>query len=76
MHYWVLIDHGHMTEDHLKRTAMDMKDGVLYGMDQRWSCSKCPPYGDLVKCRKRIGTDGTPDQPASSKLVQWDELDR
>lgn len=55
MHYYVFIGHGHMTEDHLKRTMTDMKDRVLYGMDQRCPISRCPPLtATWSTCRKRM----------------------
>ena len=79
MHYYVFIGHGHMTEDHLKRTMTDMKDRVLYGMDQRWSYFQVSTaYGDLVNLPEEDARKQTERLISQllSKLVQWDELGR
>ena len=35
--YYFFIGHDSITHDHLKRTMVDMKDRLLYGMDQHWA---------------------------------------
>lgn len=35
--YYFFVGHNMITQDHLKRTLVDMKDRLLYGMDQRWA---------------------------------------
>ena len=74
MHYYVFIGHGHMTEDHLKRTMTDMKDRVLYGMDQRWSYFQVSTaYGDLVNLPEedalRSSSDG--DSYSMGPGLRW-----
>lgn len=79
MHYYVFVGHHHMTEDHLVRTLTDMKDRVLYGIDQRWCYFQISTaYGEQI---------GVPEEEARkqterlisqllSKMVKWDELTR
>lgn len=79
MHYYVFIGHHHMTEDHLARTLTDMKDRVLYGVDQRWCYFQISTaYGDKIKVpeeKARKQTERLISQ-LLSRLVKWDELDR
>ncbi|MES2474568.1 MAG: EpsI family protein [Verrucomicrobiota bacterium] len=35
--YYFFVGHDSITQDHLKRTLVDMKDRLLHGMDQRWA---------------------------------------
>jgi hypothetical protein len=35
--YYFFVGHDHVTNDHLKRTLIDMKDRLVRGMDQRWA---------------------------------------
>ncbi len=35
--YYFFVGHDRITQDHLKRTLLDMKDRLLLGMDQRWA---------------------------------------
>jgi hypothetical protein len=37
LHYYFFIGHDRITNDHLGRTFVDMKDRLLKGMDQRWA---------------------------------------
>lgn len=79
MHYYVFVGHHHITEDHLVRTLTDMKDRVLYGIDQRWCYFQISTaYGDKI---------GVPEEEARkqterlisqllSKMVKWDEVNR
>lgn len=79
MHYYVFVGHGHMTEDHLTRTFMDMKDRVLSGVDQRWCYFQISTaYGDLVKLPEKEAQKQTERLISQllSQLVKWDELKR
>jgi hypothetical protein len=47
--YYFFIGHDQVTNDHLARTFIDIKDRLVRGMDQRWayvSASIC--YGDVA----------------------------
>jgi hypothetical protein len=35
--YYFFVGHDSVTQDHIKRTLMDMKDRLMRGMDQRWA---------------------------------------
>jgi hypothetical protein len=35
--YYFFVGHNHVTSDHLERTFIDIKDRLVYGMDQRWA---------------------------------------
>ncbi|MFD0892762.1 exosortase-associated EpsI family protein [Luteolibacter ambystomatis] len=35
--YYFFVGQNEITEDHLKRTLIDMRDRVLHGQDQRWA---------------------------------------
>jgi hypothetical protein len=35
--YYFFVGHDQVTNDHLKRTFIDMKDRLIRGMDQRWA---------------------------------------
>ena len=35
--YYFFVGHDSITQDHIKRTLVDMKDRLMYGMDQRWA---------------------------------------
>ena len=35
--YYFFVGHDHVTNDHLTRTLIDMKDRLVRGMDQRWA---------------------------------------
>lgn len=35
--YYFFVGHRSLTEDHLQRTFIDIKDRLLFGMDQRWA---------------------------------------
>ncbi|MEZ3490151.1 MULTISPECIES: EpsI family protein [Akkermansia] len=79
MHYYVFIGHRHMTEDHLIRTLMDMKDRVLHGMDQRWCYFQISTtYGDKIRVSEEKAREQTERLISQllSQLVKWDELKR
>ncbi len=35
--YYFFVGHNVITQDHLERTLIDIKDRLMYGMDQRWA---------------------------------------
>ncbi len=77
MHYYVFIGHRHMTENHLVRTILDMKDRVLYGIDQRWCYFQVSTsYGDKVNVPEEKAQEQTERLISQllSRLVKWDEL--
>ena len=68
-----------MTEDHLARTLMDLRDRVLYGEDQRWCYFQISTaYGDQIKVPEEEARKQTERLISQllSQLVKWNELDR
>ena len=46
--YYFFVGHNAITQDHLKRTLIDIKDRLFHGMDQRWAyVSASMWYGDV-----------------------------
>lgn len=46
--YYFFVGHDRVTNDHLGRTLLDIKDRLLYGRDQRWAyVSASMWYGDI-----------------------------
>ncbi len=77
IHYYVFIGNHTVTEDHLERTWIDMRDRVLEGRVQSWAYIQLGSYyGDLV---------GTSEEETDRQLValiqdllpqiiKWDQL--
>jgi hypothetical protein len=61
--YYFFVGHDRITNDHLGRTFVDMKDRLLKGMDQRWAyVSTSMWFGDLV---------GLKEADADAKLTDF-----
>ena len=81
--YYFFVGHDQVTNDHLKRTIIDMKDRLLRGMDQRWAyVSASMWYGKVPHIQQEI-----PMEEADRKLrdflsgfvekqVNWDQITR
>ena len=79
--YYFFVGHDQVTNDHLKRTFIDMKDRLLRGMDQRWAyVSVSMWYGKVPHIQQEI-----PMEEADRKLkdflsgfvekqVNWDQI--
>jgi hypothetical protein len=56
--YYFFVGHDMITQDHLKRTLIDMKDRLMYGMDQRWAyVSASMWYGKVPWIDEQISID-------------------
>ena len=56
--YYFFVGHDMITQDHLKRTLVDMKDRLMYGMDQRWAyVSASMWYGKVPWIDEQISID-------------------
>ncbi len=65
--YYFFVGSKEITHDHLNRTLLDMKDRLLYGLDQRWAyVSLSMWYGDLPWMQKKIRLE-----EADSKLREF-----
>lgn len=65
--YYFFVGHDMITQDHLKRTLLDVKDRLLYGMDQRWAyVSASMWYGKIPWIEDEVTID-----EADTKLKQF-----
>ncbi len=79
MHYYVFLGHKNLTESHLVRTLVDMKDRVLFGIDQRWVYFQIStPFGDNIGLPESVATAETEKLIVEllSRIIKWDELNR
>lgn len=80
--YYYFVGNKTITEDHLERTIVDIKDRLVHGVDQRWAyISVTMWYGEVPWIRK-IVTEKEADQKLkeflsdfSVKQIDWSELD-
>ncbi len=53
--YYFFVGHDRVTNDHLERTLLDMKDRLVRGMDQRWAyVSASTWYGKIPWIEKEV----------------------
>jgi len=65
--YYFFVGHDRITNDHLERTFIDMKDRLVRGMDQRWAyVSASMWYGQLPWIDKEV-----PEVEADEKLRKF-----
>jgi hypothetical protein len=79
--YYFFVGHDHMTNDHLGRTFMDMKDRLVRGMDQRWAyVSASMWYGKVPWIEKEV-TEAEADAKLQKyiselavKQIAWNQI--
>lgn len=79
--YYFFVGHDQITNDHLERTLIDMKDRLVRGMDQRWAyVSASMWYGNLPWARQET-TEAEADVKLrgfladfSAKQIDWDQI--
>lgn len=65
--YYFFVGHDRITNDHLGRTFVDMKDRLLKGMDQRWAyVSASMWFGEMPWIETEI-----PEAEADAKLTDF-----
>ena len=81
--YYFFVGHDHVTNNHLERTLLDMKDRLVRGMDQRWAyVSASMWYGKIPWIEKEVT-----EKEADAKLrqfvtgfaedqIDWDQVQR
>jgi Protein of unknown function (DUF3485) len=81
--YYFFVGHDHVTNSHLGRTAIDMKDRIVRGVDQRWAyISVSMWYGKVPWIEQEVS-----EAEADSKLqaflsdfaekqIIWDQIAR
>jgi len=81
--YYFFVGHDHVTNDHLERTLIDMKDRLVRGMDQRWAyVSASMWYGKLPWLEHDV-SETEADQKLQKFLtgfaeiqIDWDQIKR
>jgi len=81
--YYFFVGHDHVTNDHLGRTFIDIKDRLVRGMDQRWAYATVSMwYGKVPWVEKEI-TEAEADAKLQKFLtdfaatqIHWDQITR
>jgi hypothetical protein len=79
--YYFFVGHDQVTNDHLKRTFIDMKDRLLRGMDQRWAYASVSMwYGKVPSIRTEVTVEEA-DQKLrdfvsqfAERQINWDQV--
>lgn len=80
--YYFFVGHEIITNDHLNRTFIDMKDRLIYGRDQRWAyVSASMWYGRIPWIKDKEITEKEADEKLrafvsgfSEKQIDWDQI--
>lgn len=75
--YYFFVGHDRITNDHLGRTFVDMKDRLLKGMDQRWAyVSTSMWFGELVGLKEADAEKKLTDfvKHFSEDQIDWDQV--
>jgi hypothetical protein len=71
--YYFFVGHDRITNDHLQRTLIDMKDRLVHGLDQRWSyVSATMMYGQLPWIEKEV-TEAEADEKLKVFLTRFSD---
>jgi len=71
--YYFFVGHDQVTNDHLGRTFIDIKDRLLHGMDQRWAYASVSMwYGKVPWIEKEV-TEAEADQKIRTFLIEFAE---
>ena len=76
--YYFFVGHDRITNDHLGRTFVDMKDRLLKGMDQRWAyVSTSMWFGKLVGLNEADAEEKLTDfvKRFSEDQINWDQVE-
>ena len=79
--YYFFVGHDQITNDHLQRTLIDMKDRLVRGMDQRWAyVSASMMFGKMPWIENEV-TEAEADEKLrkfiaefSEKQIIWDQV--
>ena len=80
--YYFFVGHDHITNDHLQRTLIDMKDRLVFGRDQRWAyVSASMWYGKMPWIEKEV-TEAEADEKLrkfitgfAENQIRWDQIE-
>jgi hypothetical protein len=82
--YYFFVGHDLITNDHLSRTLVDMKDRLAHGRDQRWAyVSASMWFGKIPWIKEKEVTEAEADEKLtkfindfSEKQINWDQVKR
>lgn len=81
--YYFFVGHDRLTNDHLNRTFLDIKDRVARGMDQRWAYATVSMWYGKVPYIPTEVTEAEADAKLqkflaefSEKQINWDQIIR
>jgi hypothetical protein len=82
--YYFFVGHNQITNDHLERTLIDMKDRLVRGMDQRWAyVSVSMWYGKIPWIADKEVTEVEADEKLRKFLtgftenqIDWEQIKR
>ncbi len=80
--YYFFVGHDHLTNNHLERTFIDMKDRLVRGMDQRWAYVMISMwYGQVPWNQSEAVTEAEADEKMQAfiadfaeKQINWDQI--
>lgn len=79
--YYFFVGHDQVTNDHLKRTFIDMKDRLIRGMDQRWAYASVSMwYGKVPSIQVEVSEEEADRKLRdfvagfAEKQVKWDQI--
>jgi Protein of unknown function (DUF3485) len=71
--YYFFVGHNRVTNDHLGRTFIDMKDRLVYGMDQRWAYTSASMWYGKIPWIKNEVTEAETDDKLEKFLIAFTE---
>ena len=80
--YYYFIGHKSITQDHFARTLTDIKDRLLFGMDQRWAyVSASMWYGKVPWIKDEVTLDEADQKlqdflkELSMEQIDWEQME-
>ena len=81
--YYFFVGHDRVTNDHLSRTFIDIKDRLVRGMDQRWAYASVSMWYGKVPWIEAEVTEAEADAKLrkfltefAEKQINWDQITR
>ena len=81
--YYFFVGHDRVTNDHLSRTFIDIKDRLVRGMDQRWAYASVSMWYGKVPWIEAEISEAEADEKLvkfltdfSEKQIDWDQIAR